>query len=100
MVVCLRRTLPGPWQLRCESDIGIAPITWHFLLKDQSTLRALPAAGDRWASSFVRGVSKSLKLKLNLEIPKDFNSPVIGGEIFQSHCEKVRCLLLLSDVVL
>jgi hypothetical protein len=27
MVVCKRRTLPGPWELRCESDIGIAPLT-------------------------------------------------------------------------
>ena len=92
MVVCLRRTLPGPWELRCESDIGIAPLTWHFLLKDQSTVRALPAAlalKDKWASSFVRGVYKAFKLKLELEIPRACGSPVTGGEIFQSHIDKV-----------
>jgi hypothetical protein len=30
MVVCLRRTLPGPWELRCESDIGILPLRGTF----------------------------------------------------------------------
>ena len=93
MVVCLRRTLPGPWQLRSEADIGIAPLTWHFLLKDQSTLRALPGAKDKWASSFVRGVYKAFTLKLDLEIPRDCGSVVLGGEIFQSHIDKVTRLL-------
>ena len=98
MVVCLRRTLPGPWELRAESDIGIAPLTWHFLLKDQSTVRALPAAEDKWASSFVRGVYKAFKLKLDLEIPRACGSPVTGGEIFQSHIDKVTaCFSLCVD---
>ena len=69
MVVCLRRTLPGGWELRSVGDIEIAPLTWHFLLKNHTTLRVLPGAHARWASSFVRGVSKSFKLKLDLEIP-------------------------------
>lgn len=96
MVVCLRRTLAGPWELRSESDIGIAPLTWHFLLKDQSTVRALPAANDKWASSFVRGVHKAFKLKLDLEIPRACGSPVVGGEIFKSHMDKVYVLVVNS----
>jgi hypothetical protein len=76
--------LASPWQLRSVGDIEIAPLTWHFLLKDHSKLRALPAAQARWASSFVRGVSKAFKLKLDLEIPRDFGSSVLGGEIFKA----------------
>jgi hypothetical protein len=95
MVVCLWRSLPGPWQLRSVGDIEIAPLTWHFLLKDHSKLRALPAAQARWASSFVRGVSKAFKLKLDLEIPRDFGSPVLGGEIFKGHIDKVMCLFFI-----
>jgi len=95
MVVCLRRTLPGSWELRSVGDIEIAPLTWHFLLKNHSTLRVLPGAHVRWASSFVRGVSKAFKLKLDLEIPR--KSPVIGGEIFKSHIDKVICLLLVFN---
>ncbi len=64
-------------------------------LKDQSTVRALPAAKDKWASSFVRGVYKAFKLKLDLEIPRACGSPVTGGEIFQSHMDKVTCCCFL-----
>ena len=65
-------------------------------LKDQSTVRALPAANDKWASSFVRGVHKAFKLKLDLEIPRACGSPVVGGEIFKSHMDKVNVLVVNS----
>ena len=96
MVVCLRRTLPGGWELRSVGDIEIAPLTWHFLLKNHSTLRILPGAHVRWASSFVRGVSKAFKLKLDLETHR--KSPASGGKFSKAILIRLYacCLYLMT----
>jgi hypothetical protein len=84
------------WSLGAKIySIEIAPLACQFLFKDQSRLRALPAAQERWASSWVRGVSKAFKLKLDLEIPRAFKSPVIGGGIFKSHILRLRACFFI-----